>query len=199
MIILKDINYKIRDLHKNNSKYFYLEYIDWFATSLRVFTAEDIKNIEIYNYIIEKDTFEDNHIIHHDFRLINSILFSLKTKNIEAQAFKIEDGWKIYKKVSNWIPFISNEKYKDFWLSPCQNFYIEKDIIERKNNNEIRFNIKVIGVDNRDIGFWSNDLDYVLDEYNKPELHIQAMYFTKNYSKYSDKLKEVLVNNYGSI
>lgn len=191
MIVFKEIDYKIRDIFNNEVEYYYFEYSDCFAKSSLVFNKKEIEDLNSYIPIVEEDTFDNNHIIHHDFRKINSILYSLKQKGIECQAFKINDGWKVYKKVNDWTPFISKTGLNDFWLSPCRNFYIER-VLLRDRRNSIHFNIKAVGIDSKDVGFWSvGDLSSVLGEYYKPELHIQASYVSKDYKKYYEALSKI--------
>ena len=190
MILLKEIDYKIRDVFGNKPSPYYFEYRDCFAKASVVFSSNDLENVIGYTPILEIDTFEDSHIIHHDFRKLNSILYSLKNKGYDCQAFKCEGGWKIYQKVNDWTPLIGE---KDFWISPCNNFYIRRHLLTDGRKTPITvFDIRAMGIDSNEVGFCSDELKDVLEEYYKPELHIQLLHFTKDCNRYKDKLIEYL-------
>lgn len=193
MIVNIEVDYKIRNLFKNNVDYHYFEYDRCFVPTSFAFSQNKLLSLSCGNPVYEKDTFNENHVIHHDFRKLNSILKSLKDKDLNCQAFKVKEGWKIYKKIYGWKPLISVLNEEDFWLSPCNNFYIHRHLVSKGRKTPIIvFDIKPVGVDSNKTMFRSYVLDDVLEDYYKPDLHISVLNLTKDFSKYKDRLIENL-------
>ena len=180
MVVNKEINYKIRN-NINNFQYF--EYENCYITRLFVFSPKDLEDLKEYNTIFIEDSFEDGvAIMHHDFRKLNGILYSLKEKGLDCQAKNVDNGWLIQRKVSNWTPFIGD----NYWISPCRNFRIEK--LKDKRD---RTYFKIIEIESG-VYTESNTLEIVLEEYTAVDFYIRIIFVSKNYEKYRSKLKELL-------